>query len=146
MIRRPPRSTRTDTLFPYTTLCRSVPECRCPGAQCSQRHASHAAFGGGVDRLPASAGIEAESDIGPAPSLLLSRCRDPDSGDGGPFVKQWRQVQHVKNGLAIRQAVLRSNAAAVGSEENTSELQSLIRTSYAVFCLNKKQHTVSSYA
>src|SRR3546814_8346877 len=88
-----------------------VPECRCPGAQCSQRHASHAASGGGVDRLPASAGIEAESDIGPAPSLLLSRCRDPDSGDGGQFVKQWRQVQHVKNGLAIR------------SEEHTSELQ-----------------------
>src|SRR3546814_12156128 len=55
-----------------------VPECRCPGAQCSQRHASHAASGGGVDRLPASAGIEAESDIGPAPSLLLSRCRRSD--------------------------------------------------------------------
>src|SRR3546814_4121746 len=104
--------------------------------------------------LPASAGIEAESDIGPVPSLLLSRCRDPDSGDGGQFVKQWRQVQHVKNGLAIRQAVLRSNAAAVcrrggrernlqhplqrqfhdhslhrRSEEHTSELQSLMRIS-----------------
>src|SRR3546814_2502238 len=90
MIRRPPRSTRTDTLFPYTTLCRSVlgglytrhsgwrrkkAESRSPGA-----------------RIPASLTIRRRP--------LLSRCR---------------------------------------SEEHTSELQSLMRISYAVFCLKKKK-------
>src|SRR3546814_1843804 len=72
MIRRPPRSTRTDTLFPYTTLFRSP-----------------RGFGGG--------------DLG-------------DGGFGAEFL------------AAIR----------LRSEEHTSELQSLMRISYAVFCLKKK--------
>src|SRR3546814_1921017 len=84
MIRRPPRSTRTDTLFPYTTLFRS----RCPVAE----------IGGG-------AGDGA-------------RCRDS--------AKQ-RQDQ-VGDALANE----------FRSEEHTSELQSLMRISYAVFCLKKK--------
>src|SRR3546814_5624858 len=75
MIRRPPRSTRTDTLFPYTTLFRS------PASLC---HACLAMGAGGVVR-----GASADT-----------RCRR--------------------------------------SEEHTSELQSLMRISYAVFCLKKK--------
>src|SRR3546814_8387673 len=78
MIRRPPRSTRTDTLFPYTTLFRSAGE---PGA-------GHRRAGG---RLRPPAG----------PRLQLRQERDR-------------------------------------SEEHTSELQSLMRISYAVFCLKKK--------
>src|SRR3546814_15009724 len=77
MIRRPPRSTHTDTLFPYTTLFRSrLDEDR-----------DHEAF------------------------VITRRC-------------------HAGDGIAFRQR----------SEEHTSELQSLMRISYAVFCLKKKKH------
>src|SRR3546814_3647539 len=78
IIRRPPRSTRTDTLFPYTTLFRSLA-------------LEHATLGPGPERL----------------------------GEGVAADRRKRQ-------------------AAGRSEEHTSELQSLMRTSYAVFCLKKK--------
>src|SRR3546814_12447992 len=82
MILRPPRSTRTDTLFPYTTLFRS-------------------------------AGIKAEKDhLGPSPL----------AGEG----------------FGVRGAVV------ARSEEHTSELQSLMRTSYAVFCLKKKNKYITA--
>src|SRR3546814_6049153 len=93
MIRRPPRSTRTDTLFPYTTLFRSV----------AQLFASE--FDGYVlthagETLPPGAALH----------MLL------------------------ESGIPL---------AAIGrrSEEHTSELQSLMRISYAVFCLKKKKNT-----
>src|SRR3546814_1094427 len=91
MIRRPPRSTRTDTLFPYTTLFRSVREAGQPGQQ-------HEVWAG-------------ECGLG----RRLSRREDVDQG--------------FKNGAA---------GCAPRSEEHTSELQSLMRISYAVFCLKKK--------
>src|SRR3546814_6178823 len=81
MIRRPPRSTRTDTLFPYTTLFRSV------------------------------IATPAASSIAPVPRSQLSRC---------PPI------------------------STIRSEEHTSELQSLMRISYAVFCL-KKQTTILTH-
>src|SRR3546814_4004898 len=91
MIRRPPRSTRTDTLFPYTTLFRSV-----------------------------SSG-EAGSNRGRSAPLERTRMRSlftrQSSGDA-PL--HWSEHQ------------------AARSEEHTSELQSLMRISYAVFCLKKK--------
>src|SRR3546814_6388069 len=97
MIRRPPRSTRTDTLFPYTTLFRShdftVSECPCRA----------------VISLPATA-----SQSFMVPSSL------PDN-NFAPL-------------LANTQVLTRWR-----SEEHTSELQSLMRISYAVFCLKKKQ-------
>src|SRR3546814_5119916 len=84
MIRRPPRSTRTDTLFPYTTLFRS------------------------------------------GPSLLFTIGRALTVG------RREALLSVVGNGLGVTtQAFLRS-------EEHTSELQSLMRISYAVFCLKKK--------
>src|SRR3546814_6446020 len=92
MIRRPPRSTRTDTLFPYTTLCRS-------------RHGRDRRLGQGVDRR------------------LDDRLR------------RQRVVPHVE----VEE--VRLDAQIDGqhrSEEHTSELQSLMRISYAVFCLKKK--------
>src|SRR3546814_8151066 len=79
MIRRPPRSTRTDTLFPYTTLFRSP--------------------------------------------LLLDEIKPPHRADW----TDWHEA-------FARQSVQRS-------EEHTSELQSLMRISYAVFCLKKKKKT-----
>src|SRR3546814_8235399 len=78
MIRRPPRSTRTDTLFPYTTLFRSR-----------------------------------------QPQKRFDRCRMGAAG-------------------ALLSAALVCGASAQRSEEHTSELQSLMRISYAVFCLKKK--------
>src|SRR3546814_6283355 len=90
MIRRPPRSTRTDTLFPYTTLFRSRP----------------------ADGPRRRAAVEAGA---PEPPLELGQV----------------------HALAGRGANLRRNARR-RSEEHTSELQSLMRISYAVFCLKKK--------
>src|SRR3546814_13160671 len=89
MIRRPPRSTRTDTLFPYTTLFRSI-------ASPPRR------------RGPLSALF---SDEG------VNRRRSPPS---------WGRRYMLHRGFISR------------SEEHTSELQSLMRISYAVFCLKKK--------
>src|SRR3546814_10089702 len=96
MIRRPPRSTRTDTLFPYTTLFRSA----LPG---DRRHR----------RLP------------PLPHPADDRAH-------GLAAAGWRP-----GGVEQRDAGL-SGTAAWRSEEHTSELQSLMRISYAVFCLKKK--------
>src|SRR3546814_1177182 len=91
MIRRPPRSTRTDTLFPYTTLFRS----------CNR---------------PAQRAVE----IG-----IVEPGEQPDRG------------QPARPGdLRIRSRRLR---ALIDREEHTSELQSLMRISYAVFCLKKKK-------
>src|SRR3546814_7318651 len=95
MIRRPPRSTRTDTLFPYTTLFRSP---------------VHAA-----------------------------RARDRHRRAADATTAQGRGVRHGTDERRHRQ--LRS-ARQYRSEEHTSELQSLMRNSYAVFCLKKKNtHT-----
>src|SRR3546814_4498454 len=98
MIRRPPRSTRTDTLFPYTTLFRS--ELQHAGGQ----HRAHAAR---------CDGIEADRLV-----HVFHRQR---SG----------QVFEAGLGRAVRGG---------RSEEHTSELQSLMRISYAVFCLKKKKN------
>src|SRR3546814_10888466 len=94
MLRRPPRSTRTDTLFPYTTLFRSLCPARGPVAP------SYAP----LDRNP-----------------KLAPC--PPSGSRRPTVPPARA----------------SSAPPTRSEEHTSELQSLMRISYAVFCLKKKK-------
>src|SRR3546814_1360741 len=104
MIRRPPRSTRTDTLFPYTTLFRS-----------DLRYDVYGTYGRtkakfiGYNRLV-------------VPNLLAALDAVVDPGDG--------QVR-------CRMDVPRS-------EEHTSELQSLMRISYAVFCLKKKIDQVLS--
>src|SRR3546814_9705711 len=98
MIRRPPRSTRTDTLFPYTTLFRSRP--------------------------------------------LL-----PNAPDGRAEVgvfKRWRTSSNCRTACWIvwpRPAIWRRSrvCGCRRSEEHTSELQSLMRISYAVFCLKKKK-------
>src|SRR3546814_9695896 len=98
MIRRPPRSTRTDTLFPYTTLFRSRAR-------------------------------EAEAELGPEDDQnrgeLDDRRRDVEE----------QEVKHRVDALGPALDHLRS-------EEHTSELQSLMRISYAVFCLKKKKKTV----
>src|SRR3546814_10036120 len=101
MIRRPPRSTRTDTLFPYTTLFRS----HCP-------------------------------------RLLQPRNRsaavDPDARRPGDHCTSRPEWPNRSRPAALRPEC-RAFCRPERSEEHTSELQSLMRISYAVFCLKKKK-------
>src|SRR3546814_2134321 len=92
MIRRPPRSTLTDTLFPYTTLFRSV-------------RADDRALGRRIDLLRHNS---------------ADRYRDMGDADAGRRCGD-------------------AHPDTLRSEEHTSELQSLMRISYAVFCLKKKK-------
>src|SRR3546814_6870835 len=106
MIRRPPRFTRTDTLFPYTTLFRSF-----------------------LDEVAHRQAIVAE----------LGRQRDHQAGVGADQLLQGVGVAVLAP--RARQsvfAVARQQGLGHRSEEHTSELQSLMRISYAVFCLKKK--------
>src|SRR3546814_4538847 len=130
MIRRPPRSTRTDTLLPYTTLFRSLPadEGHARGARGHDRRAGgrgevHALVGAGAaqDRVFARAG-EARTD----PRVLH---RNADEG-----LLQRPAVGAEVLGLA---AALEAAAAVHRSEEHTSELQSLMRSQYAVVRLKR---------
>src|SRR3546814_7932703 len=103
MRRRPPRSTRTDTLFPYTTLFRSKRD-----DECADAGYDHCGSGRDVWHAYASAG-----GLPPGPQALHSRF--------------------------LLSAHRHYMAGTVRSEEHTSELQSLMRISYAVFCLTKKK-------
>src|SRR3546814_4009170 len=110
MIRRPPRSTRTDTLFPYTPLFRSIPFM--PSAACQR----------GVSRHTRSLEMSfAVADSQEAPSIRSLR---DHSG---------RTV-----GTACADPSPPADKSEPRSEEHTAELQSLMRISYAVFCLKKK--------
>src|SRR3546814_2407741 len=103
MIRRPPRSTRTDTLFPYTTLVRS------------------------------------------ATSLSLLRI-DPAAAISVQRPKRHASVPNCccEYFWSVEQAA-RCNQRSSRSEEHTSELQSLMRISYAVFCLKKKTYHINNH-
>src|SRR3546814_3401713 len=105
MIRRPPRSTRTDTLFPYTTLFRS------------------AFLEGFEDMIVEGNYVFVHAGVRPGIPLEKQRAND----------LRW-----------IRDDFLRAPGNKNRSEEHTSELQSLMRISYAVFCLKKKKNTLST--
>src|SRR3546814_2560195 len=118
MIRRPPRSTRTDTLFPYTTLFRSIATLR--SAE-SSNPALQQILQQRLARLLIDAG-KAEEAL-----QVLGDADDPAS-------------------LEVRgDAYVALDKREERSEEHTSELQSLMRISYAVFCL-KKNNTHNHYA
>src|SRR3546814_8772422 len=104
MIRIPPRSTRTDTLFPYTTLFRSV-------------------------HFPVARGDALATD-----RWRPARKRDAAGESAGRNRHCSASYRHRRQ-TAARDS---SRSARIRSEEHTSELQSLMRISYAVFCLKKK--------
>src|SRR3546814_7346453 len=112
MIRRPPRSTRTDTLFPYTTLFRSRST---PPSRPLQL--------GGMQRRRPGAYAEGQvyniyfNEVAVRPSRAQDAVRAVFSKGGACY-----------------------DCHTIKSEEHTSELQSLMRISYAVFCLTKKKH------
>src|SRR3546814_9537775 len=114
MRRRPPRSTRTDTLVPYTTLFRSA-ERQVDAGACRHRHQMDDAVGRTADRHGQRHGIV-----------------------------EGRRAQDIG-----RLEVVPDHLDNTRSEEHTSELQSLMRISYAVFCLKKKhnkcEHKTTSY-
>src|SRR3546814_9109508 len=112
MLRRPPRSTRTDTLFPYTTLFRSR---------------------GAANLLPKRPKRPQVSGISRRQKALRAvPGRRPGNGKCRPKA-------------AAASTPLMSAHCVMRSEEHTSELQSLMRISYAVFCLTKKNHHTTSY-
>src|SRR3546814_9149305 len=115
MIRRPPRSTRTDTLFPYTTLSRS--------REILRRSRTLSDPGGRPD-----GGCPAGDDLD-----LPDAPRNP----AGPS----RRLSHLRHGARAGNGHRRRWAECRRSEEHTSELQSLMRISYAVFCLKKTTTT-----
>src|SRR3546814_4428332 len=110
MIRRPPRSTRTDTLFPYTTLFRSTgsPE------GCVMTDHTHAS-------------------VLSARGIALSYPRKHEA----PLTILQDFSLELRHGEIV--ALLGPSGVGKRSEEHTSELQSLMRLSYAVFCLKKKK-------
>src|SRR3546814_8108365 len=108
MIRRPPRSTRTDTLFPYTTLFRS----RIIEQDLAER-----------------------ADRGQRRAQLVADRREE-------LVLHAVELLEARIGLA-QLGGQRLQLARLRSEEHTSELQSLMRNSYAVFCLKNKKTTLT---
>src|SRR3546814_6390762 len=124
MIRRPPRSTRTDTLFPYTTLFRSPAGGTHEAGLRAALTRGLRAFGELIGQKKA-AQITADDVFNGGEMMLSVFIRDPQ------FQSQ------TKDRLSSPEAA-RLTENAIGSEEHTSELQSLMRISYAVFCLKKK--------
>src|SRR3546814_4298601 len=121
MIRRPPRSTRTDTRFPYTTLFRSL------GADHVINYKATPEWGEVAYNL--TGGVDHVVEVGGAGTLPQSLAA---AGYGG----------HIS-----LVGVLTGRAGEIPrSEEHTSELQSLMRISYAVFCLHKKTYPVATSA
>src|SRR3546814_8535602 len=125
MIRRPPRSTRTDPLFPYTTLVRSLDDLH----GVVDRHAGGDDAAGRVD-------VQADVLLGVL-GLEEQHLRDDDVGD--VVVDAADQEDHPLLQQARIDVVRALAAAGLRSEEHTSELQSLMRIPYAAFCLKKKQ-------
>src|SRR3546814_4816132 len=107
MIRLPPRSTRTDTLFPYTTLFRSSATRRSGATKRTKERTA-------------------------------GRACHPGSGEGNGY-----RHAHPRRGYGI--ADDHHRRATDRSEEHTSELQSLMRISYAVFCLKKKTNKTTQH-
>src|SRR3546814_10887272 len=109
MIRRPPRSTRTDTLFPYTTLFRS-------------------------------------ERVAPKSVEELRSLADPVIASSDIMMRYDAGIREFLHERMYRHYKVNRMTSKARSEEHTSELQSLMRISYAVFCLKKKtQHIEKTY-
>src|SRR3546814_1643123 len=120
MKRQPPRTTRTDTLFPDTTLFRSPAEAR-------RKSAVRGAAQLGQARL----------------HRLLGRRQTDEDAQALPDDPIWPDAGRISTEMGLGARLPDGRAQLCRSEEHTSELQSLMRISYAVFCLKKKNHNYS---
>src|SRR3546814_7310400 len=115
MIRRPPKSTRTDTLFPYTTLFRSNTATN-------------------LDNIDGLYVLDCNSVMSNTRGTIVTYSHDDghslSARNGDMNGRTWQRWCAMRGGRHYD----------VRSEEHTSELQSLMRISYAVFCLKKKKH------
>src|SRR3546814_10781579 len=139
MRRRPPGSTRTDTLFPYPALFRSL----IGGADVARREVAAGAVDELLDLIPA-AGVPATAD---AAAPAFPRAAESAGEVLGRLTLPGLGITGARGCLSLRRARDVSSRMAVGlsargsrSEEHKSELQSLMRTSYAVVCLKKKKN------
>src|SRR3546814_3225895 len=135
MIRLPPRPTRTDTLFPYTTLFRSAGAVHVADANPRRAFARIAARF--FPRFPATC-VAVTGTNGKTSTVEMTR-------------QLWRMAGFHAASIGTLGITTSNDSASTGlttpdivtfltrSEEHTSELQSLMRISYAVFCLKKKQ-------
>src|SRR3546814_1134133 len=124
MIRLPPRSTRTDTLFPYTTLCRSIAE-----------DADGRMYVGYINGLQY---YDSGTDEFHTIPLLQWGDRPVEAHVQSIYQRKNGQLLIGTSGYGLFEVVF-EDGRWVRSEEHTSELQSLMRISYAVFCLKKKK-------
>src|SRR3546814_5318831 len=133
MLRRPPISTRPYTLLPYTTLFRSL-------TVRTEASLDHLLFENG-----AAAGAAYRDKAGHRyEARIREECILAAGGIGSPKLLQLSGIGHEEH-LAEHGIRVMRHLPGVGenrSEEHTSELQSLMRISYAVFCLKKKKYTV----
>src|SRR3546814_6556020 len=133
MIRRPPRSTRTDTLFPCTTLFRSraLPELNLVVAHL-RRHVVLRALGAVNDAKRLDMPLEIVRQI------IVGRVGIAALGLSADIRKFYGAQQCGEIGRWLQRAVEVPELRAFRSEEHTSALQSLMRISYAVSCFKKK--------
>src|SRR3546814_2083719 len=125
MRRRPPRSTRTDTLCPYTTLFRS-----------------------GQDDIAATAAVSGDELLRSIPQMSDQSFNSSNGQTSSNFARG--DVGSIDlRGLGVGNTLVLLNGrrlvqhpSSQRSDEHTSELQSLMRISYAVFCLKKKHNTI----
>src|SRR3546814_9834392 len=122
MIRRPPRSTLPDTLFPYTTLFRS--------------------FGAHFEAISGLTSLRGYHDADPTSTTSVFHM-DPASGAAGAFAVMAALKRREETGAGSFIEMAQSENVMQRSEEHTSELQSLMRISYAVLCLKKKKNNTS---
>src|SRR3546814_6386632 len=143
MIRRPPRLTRTDTLFPYTTLFRSAATAVVEPDHWGKEEAG---------RLPQASGKSCPATIQKPPpwasaGRVILRSRDgPVGACRSPAIRNHAQSVDISpcSFHETWRSQVRDGTAPTGKEigRATSELQSLMRISYAVFCLTKKKKRV----
>src|SRR3546814_7071643 len=166
MIRRPPRSTSTYTLCPYTTLCRSLPisdplvvrpHHRVAGLAAERlgerRHVRRRADRAELRRC-VRIGVEphqlrlvadvAAPDPRPAQEEALVAAQAVDHRVGLAAVGRLQRVVGEAQAAQVADVLAQGQLAVDRSEEHTSELQSLMRTSYAVFCLKKKNQSTTN--
>src|SRR3546814_10873676 len=148
MIRRPPISTRTDTLFPYTALFRArrklgygLPAIAGGRHDVHSRHfqrpAHHRPCNRRIidDRHPDRRGVGTGLTV---PQIMHCHDQFPRRDQAKPTCESLVSRISRSNGFMMYSSAPASIAARISSEEHTSELQSLMRNSYAVFCLQKK--------